>query len=372
MGTKNYYNTLGVSESAGSDEIKKAYRRLAKQYHPDANPGNKEAEEKFKEISEAYDVLSDPQKRQQYDQMRKFGMGGQGFDFRNFDFGGFRTATGRPGRGFSFEGFDGFGGVGDLFSQFFDFGQRTRRPQNDPQKGEDVLVTVSIPFELSISGGKTTFTVGKEKICPVCKGGGARPGSKIQTCTECDGTGHVVIGQGGFGVSRPCPRCYGRGQIIQNPCDRCRGTGQVRGKRSYSVKIPAGVNSGKQIRLKGEGQPVQGKGLAGDMYVNIQVLPHRFFKRAGNDIVCEIELNLAQAMLGSSVQVKTVHGKKVRLKIPSGTQNGKVFRMKGLGIEHHGKTGDQLVTVKVKVPDKLTKEEKEWMSRFAKEHGMKY
>jgi molecular chaperone DnaJ len=372
MGKKNYYHILGVSESASSDEIKKSYRHHAKQYHPDANPGDKQAEEKFKEISEAYDVLSNPKKRQQYDQMRKFGFGGHGYDFSNFDFGGFRTANNQGGGGFSFEDFDLFGGLGNVFSQFFDFGGRTRQREYSPRKGEDIYVTVSIPFELSITGGKTTFTVEKEKVCPVCKGGGAKPGSKVQTCPDCQGRGIVVIGQGGFGVSRPCPRCYGRGQIIQNPCNQCHGSGQVRGKRSYSVQIFKGIESGKRIRLKGEGQPKNSKGPAGDMYVNVHVLPHRFFKRKGNDLYCEIELNLAQAMLGSNVQIKTVHGKKVRLKIPSGTQNGKTFRMKGLGIEHHGKRGDQLVRVKVKVPEKLTKEEKEWMSRFAKEHGMKY
>ena len=366
MGAKDYYKILGVNEDANQDEIKSAYRRLAKQYHPDANPGNKQAEEKFKDISEAYEVLSDPQKRQKYDQMRKFGFsGGQGFDFGNFDFGEFGKAWHRSGqRGFSFGGFDLFGGLGDIFSQFFDMGERFRQKRHGPQKGKDLYIEVSIPFELSISGGKATFSVEKEKVCPVCSGGGAKPGSKVQTCPECGGTGMITISQGGFAVSRPCPRCYGRGQIITNPCDRCHGTGRVRAKQTYSVKIPAGITDGKQIRLKGQGEPGIAGGPAGDMLITVRVQPHHFFKRKGNDIECEVVLTPKQAVNGATVRVKTATGKKVQLKIPPGTTDGSVFRLAGMGVEQNGRRGDQYVKVRVKIPENPSEEEKEFMGHY--------
>ena len=373
MAAKDYYKILEVREEASQEEIKKAYRRLAKKYHPDANAGNKQSEEKFKDVSEAYEVLGDSEKRQKYDQMRKFGMGGQGFDFRNFDFGSFRGGSGRPRRGgFSFEGFDLFGGLGDIFAQFFDQGERIRQERYGPRKGDDLYVEVSIPFEVAITGGKSAFAVEKEKPCPVCKGGGAKPGSKVKTCPECRGTGNVTFMQGGFGLSRPCPRCYGRGQIIENPCERCRGSGQVRGKRTYSVSIPAGIENGQSIRLKGEGQSGFAGGPSGDMIVAVQIQPHRFFKRKGNDIACEVTLNLAQAVLGSTLKVKTVDGKMVRLKIPPGTQDGSTFRLAGLGFGENGHRGDQYVTVHVKIPQNLTEEEKELMERFAQKTKRKH
>jgi len=370
MGVKEYYKILEVDEGATGDEIKKAYRRLAKQYHPDKNAGNKQAEEKFKDILEAYQVLSDSKKRQQYDQMRKFGYGGQGFDFRNFDFGGFKGAGRRPGRGgISFEGFDLFGGLGDVFAQFFDLGERTRQRQYGPRRGEDLLVEVSVPFGLGISGGKTTFAVEKEKTCPFCNGGGAKPGSRAQVCPECGGRGMIVVGQGGFGVSRPCPRCYGKGQIIENPFDRCRGSGIARGRQTYSVKIPAGIEDGDQIRLKGQGQPGLAGGPPGDMIVKVRIKPHRFFKRQGEDITCQVALNLTQAVLGSTLRVKTVSGKKVQLKIPPGTQDGTTFRLAGMGVERNGRRGDQYVVVRVSIPENPSEEEKEFMARLNRDEG---
>jgi len=366
MGAKDYYKILEVREGAGQDEIKKAYRRLAKQYHPDKNAGDKQAEEKFKDISQAYQVLNDSQKRQQYDQMRKFGFGGQGSDFRNFDFAGFRRTGGRPGpEEFSFEGFDLFGGLGDIFAQFFDFGDRFCQQRSGPRRGENSHVTLSIPFELSVSGGKTTFAVEKEKTCPSCDGGGAKPGSRVQTCPECGGRGIVTIGQGGFGVSRPCPRCYGKGQIIDNPCDRCRGTGIARGRRTYTIKIPAGIEDGGQIQLRGEGQPGIAGGPAGDMIVTVRVHPHRFFKRRGSDITCKVPLTLSQAVLGSKLRVKTVDGKTVQIRIPPGTQDGKTFRLSGLGLSLNGGKGDQHVTVRVQIPANPTNKEKELIERYA-------
>ncbi len=365
MSAKDYYKILGVDEKAGDAEIKKAYRRLAKQCHPDANPGDKQAEERFKEISEAYEVLGDKAKRQKYDQMRKMGIGGegfnfQGFDFGNYDFSGFRTSKGRrPGRGgFSQQGFDIFGGLGDIFAQFFDMGERTRQRQTGPRRGDDIGVRVSVSFEVSVSGGKTSFAVEKETTCPVCHGGGAKPGSQVQACPECGGLGHITIGQGGFGVSRPCPKCFGRGQIITNPCDRCHGSGHTKGRRTYTVKIPAGTEDGKQIRLKGQGQPGVAGGPPGDMIVTVRVQPHRFFSRCGSDIRCEVTLNLAQAVHGATLRVRSVDGKKIQVKVPPGTQDGTALRLKGMGIAKNGRRrGDQYVTVRVKKPAHPTKEE---------------
>jgi molecular chaperone DnaJ len=347
MGAKDYYQILGVSEAASADEIKKAYRRLAKQYHPDTNSGNKQAEEQFKNISEAHEVLSNPKKRQQYDQMRKFGAGGSGFDFRNFDFGGFGQQRGDRGGGFSFDTSELFNGFGELFSQFFDFGGRTQRKQHSSKRGEDIVVNLAIPFELSILGGKTEFHIEKEKVCTVCEGRGGKPGSQVQTCPECHGLGRVTIGQGGFGVSRPCPRCYGRGQLIQNPCDKCGGTGRVRGPRTYSVKIAKGTEQGSKIRLRGEGQPGSGRGPAGDIIVIVKVQAHRFFRRRGTDILCEIPLQHQKARTGATVKVKTVDGKKIKLKIPPGTRDGTSFRLPGMGLHKGKQSGDQYVTIRV-------------------------
>ncbi len=372
MSSKNYYETLGVGEGANQDEIKKAYRKLAKRYHPDVNPGNKQAEAKFKEISEAHEILNDPKKRQQYDQMRKYGFGGRGSDSGNihydgFDFDTFRKGGRRPAQGgFSFEGFDHFGGLGDIFAQFFDLGERTRQEQYGPRRGENLIVSVSIPFDLSILGGVTSFNIEKDKTCPSCNGGGAKPGSKVHVCPDCRGRGTVVIGQGGFGVSRPCSRCYGKGQIIENPCNECRGIGWIRGKRSYKVKIPAGIEEGSQIRLKGEGQLGIAGGPSGDMLVTIHVQPHRFFTKRGNDIYCEVPLSLSQAVSGSTLRIKTINGKKVQLKIPSGTKDESMFRLKGMGIGKKGRKGDQYVTVRVQIPKNLNKEEQELFERYKK------
>ena len=374
MGAKDFYKILGVSEGASQDELKRAYRKLAKEHHPDTHPGDKQAEQRFKEVSEAYNVLSDPKKRQQYDQMRKYGFGGggpggrgfQGFDFGNFDFGGFqnfRGARSQPGGGFSFEGFN-LGGLGDIFAQFFDLGERTRQRRYGPRRGEDLLVQVSVSFETAAAGGKASFTVEKDKTCPVCSGGGAKPGSTVKPCPECGGRGTVVIGQGGFGVSRPCPRCYGRGQIIENPCDRCHGSGIAKGKRSYSIKIPAGMEEGGQVRLKGEGQPGVAGGPKGDMIVTVRVQPHRFFSKRGKDITCDVPLSLAQAVNGAKIRVKTIDGKKVQVAIPAGTQDGTSFRLAGMGISKNGRKGDQYVRVKVALPSHPTKEEKELLKQY--------
>ncbi len=372
MKAKDYYKILGVGENAGSDDIKKAYRSLAKKYHPDANPGDKSAEEKFKDISEAYAVLSDSQKRQKYDQMRKFG-GSQGFnfnhgfDFKDFGFGGFQQ-SGKRARsgGFQYEGFSGFGGLGDLFSQIFNFGSGSQqyRDQSQTQKNNDLDVELLIPFELAVKGGKTNFTVNKEKICPVCEGGGAKPGSSVVSCPQCNGRGYISISQGLFGVNRPCPRCYGKGQIIKNPCDKCNGTGKIYGKRTYSINIPSGIQEGDKIRLKGEGRLSNANNPTGDMYVRIKVKSSTFFNRKGNDIICEVAISLIQAVEGVSIKVKTIFGKKVRLKIPKLTKDGTKFRLKGMGVRRNGYSGNQYVNVRVKFPINPTKKEKEYIEKL--------
>ncbi len=364
MSMKDYYKTLGVAENAGDEEIKKAYRRLAKECHPDAHPGDKRAEERFKEVSEAYQVLGNPQKRQKYDQMRKYG---GGFDFgspgsgntgfRGFEgFGGFGRAG--QGEGFSFEGFDLFGNLGDLFTQFFDRGERVRRERYGPRQGEDVLVTLSIPFELAADGGKTGFSVEKEYTCPVCQGGGAKPGSRVETCQDCRGTGMITIGQGNFGVSKPCPRCFGRGQIIRNPCERCQGSGVVNGKRTYSVNIPSGIQDGEQIRLKGQGNPGTGGGTAGNMLVTVRIESHHFYTRKDSDVYCTVPLTSGQAAHGAKVKIRTLSGQKVLLRIPPKTRDGNVLRLAGMGVQQRGKKGDCYVTVRV-VQGEPASEEKE-------------
>jgi molecular chaperone DnaJ len=371
MKAKNYYDILGVSEGAEVDEIKKIYRKLAKQCHPDTNPGSKQAEERFKEISEAYDVLSDPKKRQQYDQMRKYGFSGPGpgtagggFEPGNFDYGRFGQAG--NGRGLSFEGFNPLGGLGDLFSQFFDRGEGDFEG-SATAGGGDLHATLSIPFELAAGGGKTRFTVSKDKICSACAGSGAGPDSKKTVCPSCRGRGTVTLGHGAFGINRPCSRCFGKGTLISRPCARCEGNGQVHGNVTYSVIIPPGIRDGEQIRLAGQGNDKP----PGDLIVTVRVEPHRFFERRGNDVHCGVELSLAQAALGSKVRVKTPSGKKVNLKIPRGTHDGAVFRIPGMGIERDGKKANQYIKVKIRIPEKPTEQEKEWISQFAKRSGGK-
>lgn len=372
MQAKNYYKILGIDESANNSEIKRAYRDLAKKYHPDINQGDKRSEEKFKDVSVAYNVLSDSKKRQQYDQMRKFGGGGGGFDFRrgsNFkgfdfnDFGfGFGQSRGGTGtRGFSFKS---GGGLGDLFSQIFNFETGTNTNRGQTPDTRNINVELKISLKLAVNGGKTTFSIEKEKICPVCNGGGAKPGSKVLSCPKCRGTGHVTISQGLFGISRPCPYCYGKGQIIKNPCNKCGGKGRINGKRSYVVNIPAGIKESEKIRLKGEGKLGDVNTPKGDMYVSIRIEPHDFFKREGNNIICEVFIKLKQAANGVLLKVKTIGEKSVRLKIPVMTKNGTRFRLKKMGIKSNGYIGDQYVTVRIKKPENPSETENELLAKL--------
>ena len=374
--TRDYYQILGVAETASADEIKRAYRKLAKQYHPDANPNDPTAADRFKEVAEAYGVLSDADKRAQYDQMRKMG-----------PFGGFRA--GRPGAGAGGAGAHGFeinledlgsmggGGLGDLFSSMFDFGRRgSSRGRSGgtqaPQRGRNVEHTVDVPLAVAARGGKLNVVVPMTQTCAVCGGSGATPGTGMSTCPECGGSGHVAFGQGGFAVSRPCPNCYGRGQVPAQPCRACGGAGEVREQREIALRVPAGVDTGSRLRLTGQGERGGAGTQPGDLIVTFRVLPDPFFQRDGLDLHCTIPINLAQATLGSKVRVRTVDNKKVTLTIPPGTQSETKFRIAGQGIEKAGQRGDQYVKVRITVPEKLEEEQEKLMREFARETGLRY
>lgn len=363
MATADYYKVLGVSDTASAAEIKKAYRRLAKEYHPDANPNNPQAAEKFKQISEAHAVLSDAEKRKKYDTMRKLGA----FDPRART-GGAPGADWGRGAGGPGEAFDigDLGGLGDLFSSIFGKGRRESR------RGETIETTLSVDFRTAVLGGKVPITVPITDACATCGGNGAAPGSEVSTCPECKGRGTVSFGQGGFAVNRPCPLCRGRGKVPGTKCPTCAGAGQVRTERRVILTVPAGSDSGTRIRLKGQGEPGPSGSPPGDLLVTLQVEPDRFFTRHGLDLECEIPINLAQAMLGTQIRVRTVDQKKILLKIPPGTQPGRKLRIKGQGVEKGGQRGDQLVTIRVELPERLTPEQEAALRTFADLSELKY
>lgn len=368
--TRDYYQLLGVADSASADDIKKAYRRLAKKYHPDANPNDPQAAERFKEVGEAYSVLSDEGKRKQYDAMRKN-------PFANFGFG--RGAAGGPGtggatqQGFHFEDLGDLGGLGDIFSSIFDRGGKRRKGAGTrPQRGRDVEYLVEIPFETAARGGKVTIGVPMTDDCTVCAGSGAAPGARLQSCPECKGTGNVTFGQGGFAVSRPCPACLGRGQVPSQRCASCGGTGQVREQRQIVLTVPPGVDNGSRLRLSGQGEKAAAGAPAGDLLVTFKVQPHHFFRREGLDIHCTVPVNVVQAMIGSRIRVRTVDGRKVALRIPAGTQTGTRFRIAGQGVEKGGRRGDQYVQVRIEVPEELSEEQQRILREFAAASDLKY
>jgi molecular chaperone DnaJ len=365
---KDFYRTLGVGEKASQDEIKKAYRKLAKQYHPDANQGDPKAADRFKEIGEAYGVLSDPNKRKQYDQMRRLGA---------FGFPGAATPRpgggAEPGQGFSFEDLRDFGGLGDLFSSIFDRGRREGQPRKGgSQRGENVEYVVEIPFETAVSGGQVTIQIPITEECATCGGSGAAPGSASHRCGECGGTGTISFGQGGFAVTRPCPACFGKGAIPDQPCPSCAGSGSVRQSRTLQINVPQGAETGSKVRLTGQGERGRAGGTAGDLVITFKVKPHTFFRREGLDIYVTIPVNIAQATLGSKVRVRTVSGKRVKLTIPPGTQAGTRFRIRGQGVERGGRVGDQYVDVKLEVPGALSPEQQKAMEEFADASGLKH
>ncbi|MCT4507571.1 MAG: molecular chaperone DnaJ [Tepidibacter sp.] len=358
MSKRDYYEVLGVGKSASDQELKKAYRKLAMKYHPDRNPDNKEAEEKFKEANEAYEVLSDAQKRQNYDQFGHAGANGGfgghgGFDFNGSGFGGFEDI------------------FGDMFGDIFG-GGRSRR--TGPERGSDIRYRMTISFEEAAFGTEKEISINRSENCDECSGTGAKPGTSKKTCPTCKGTGEIKQAQRTpFGTMmnvRACHDCSGSGSIIETPCTKCNGKGEINKKKQVNIKIPAGVDDGSAIRLSGEGELGLRGGPRGDLYVVIDVLPHKLFERDGNNVYCEMPITFAQAALGDEVEVPTLDGK-VKYKIPEGTQTGTVFRLREKGIPRlRSKTrGDQYVKVVIEVPKRLSEKQKELLKQFAKESG---
>lgn len=372
MPKQDYYDILGVRENASDEEIKRVYRNLAKQYHPDVNKGDKTAEARFKEISEAYNILRDREKRKKYDQMRKFGAFGQGqpggFDFSNFDFGQSRrqgSGASRFGGSFSFDDLFGLGGIGDIFGDFFDRGERIRRERSGQrQQGAALSADITIPFELAINGGKQFLNLTVEENCESCKGSGAEKGTKPKTCPDCLGRGTISISQGFFAVNRTCPRCFGRGTIIEKPCSVCQGTGSVKRIKKLAIAIPQGIRDNTKLRIRGQGAHGIKGGKKGDVIITVHIAPHRFFKRKGNDIYCEVPVDIIKAIKGTKIRVRTVYNKKVDIKIPSAVKNGSIFRLKELGVKSKEGTGDQLVSIRVIRRSDLTEEEKKLVEDY--------
>ena len=346
---KDLYGVIGVPKGASAGEIKKAYRKLAREYHPDRNPGDKEAEERFKEVQHAYDVLSDAEKRKQYDQVGSTdGRGGfQPGDF-NFDVGD-------------------FGDIGDLFGGLFGRGRGGAQARQQSVRGADLEVQVNLSFEDSLKGIETKIPVEVDVACSECGGSGAKPGTSPKVCPECRGRGVISESQGLFALSQPCPRCRGNGTVIEDPCPRCRGTGREHRTRRYSVKIPAGVRDGTRIRLKGKGEAGMAGGPPGDLFVVTRVAGSPVYKRRGSDLEVEVPVSLADAALGTEVEVPTPDGP-VSLKVPAGSEHGKLLRIKGRGapkLKGSGK-GDVLARLKLEVPKRLNKKQRELLEELRK------
>ncbi|MDX1467932.1 MAG: molecular chaperone DnaJ [Acidimicrobiia bacterium] len=348
---KDFYKTLGVSSDASQDEIKKAYRALAQKNHPDANPGDSQAEDRFKEISEAYATLSDPEERKEYDQVRRVAASG---GFQGFGGGGF-------GQQVRVEDLSdllgGFGGLGDLFG----FGSS----RTGPQRGGDLQADLSISFQDAAQGVTTSVRVRGATQCSHCSGRGAEPGTSVTTCPTCGGRGMVAQNQGFFSVSQPCPQCRGAGQLIETPCRVCGGSGSETRTRDIKLRVPAGVKDGTTLRLRGKGAPGPFGGPAGDLLVRVRVAPSRMFGRAGDNLTLTVPITFTEATLGTKIDVPTLNGG-VKVRIPAGTPSGKTFRVKGHGIRpERGRAGDLLVTVQVAVPTKVSKEEKKLLEELA-------
>lgn len=375
----DFYAVLGVASTATADEIKKQYRRLAKRYHPDANPNDPKAAERFKEISEAYTVIGDAEKRKQYDEMRRLGAFGGGLG----GFGGGRgarpgpTGAGAPGGGAPpgggpFVDFDvgGLGGLGDIFSSMF--GGARGRGARAPERGETVERTVEVPFRVAATGGKVPVELEVTEECAGCRGSGGAPGAQLRPCGECNGRGVISFGQGSFAVNRPCVVCQARGQIPSERCVECRGSGAVRARRKVLIAVPAGAESGTKVRLRGQGGQGSSGAPAGDLVITFAVLPDRFYARDGLDLVATVPINVAQATLGSRISVRTLDGRKVALRIPAGTSSGRRFKVAGQGISKDGRTGDLLVEVTIKVPETLNEAQEKAMRQFAEAGGLQF
>lgn len=351
MATKDYYEILGVPRDASQEEIRKAYLELAKKYHPDKTGGDKAAEEKLKEINMAYDVLKNAEKRAQYD---RFGAAGEQFGGFEGGFGGFGGfGQGGPGFDTPFE---------DFFDVLFGRGGGRRRPA---APGNDLEARVSVTLREAAFGSKKTVRINRMEICNECRGSGAAPGTQPQTCPDCGGAGQVRRSQGFFSITQTCPKCRGTGKIVPKPCSKCSGLGRVRAQRELSVDLPPGVDTGTRLRVAGEGEPGEGGGPRGDLYIYVEVLPDDIFVREGNDIICEVPVTFVQAALGATIRVPTLRGE-AELKVPAGTQSGTSFRMRGQGMpDLRGyRQGDQLVRIQVETPTRLTREQRELLLQF--------
>ncbi|NIJ14975.1 molecular chaperone DnaJ [Saccharomonospora amisosensis] len=364
---KDFYGELGVSSDASADEIKKAYRKLARENHPDANPGNEEAERKFKAVSEAYGVLSDPEKRKEYDEARRlFGSGGPG----GFGFPG-GTGAGGPG-GFDLGdifgqtgGGGGFGGLGDMLGNLFGRRGGGATTAARGQRGADVETDVRIDFAEAVRGATLPLRLSSPATCGTCGGNGARPGTQPRICPICGGSGLISRSQGAFAFSEPCRDCRGRGTIIDDPCPECLGEGVSTRTRTLTVRIPPGVDDNQRIRLAGQGEPGRGGAPAGDLYVRVHVNPHPVFGRSGNDLTITVPVEFTELVLGDTITVPTLDSK-VSLKVPAGTANGRVLRVRGKGIaKRDGTQGDLLVTLQVVIPSKVDGKAKEALEKYA-------
>ena len=359
---RDYYEVLGVQKSASEDEIKKAYRTLAKKYHPDMHPGDAEAEANFKEVNEAYAVLSDAEKRSQYDR----------FGHAAFD----PAAGAGGGAGFGgFGDFGGFGGFGDIFSSFFGGGGGGGSSRQGPEDGDDILVRVGLTFEEAVFGCKKDITYNHIEACGECHGSGAEPGTEVTTCATCKGTGQVAVNQqtpfGTIRSARTCSSCGGRGKTIKSPCRECNGRAYVKVTRKKTVTIPEGIDNGERMRISGEGDAGRRGGVAGDLYIEVRVAPHAFFKREGRDLYCEVPITFAEAALGAEIDIPTPDGSTVTFTIPEGTQTGTSFTVRGKGVKEvrSQRRGNIVFTAVVEVPKSLTDKQKELLSAFAESCG---
>jgi molecular chaperone DnaJ len=353
---KDYYAVLGVAQNASAKDITKAYRKLARQYHPDANPNNAAAEERFKEISAAYDVLGDEQRRREYDEVRRLGpgaFGGAGNGSFRFDMG---DMSGGP-------------GLGDLLSQMFGGGGRRGGGGVGPQRGSDLEASLTIDFVDAAKGLTTSLHITSEAMCSSCSGSGARTGTTPKRCSRCSGRGVTDTNQGGFAFSVPCSQCAGRGAVIEHPCGACRGTGTEMRNREVKVRVPAGIDDGSRIRIKGRGTPGRNGGPPGDLFVVCRVTPHPVFARDGRNLLVRVPVSFTAAALGADVPVPTLEGDTVMLRLRAGTQPGSRHRVKGRGIVTEKVAGDLIVTVDVIVPTTLTDPQREALLAFAKEEA---
>jgi molecular chaperone DnaJ len=359
MAKRDYYEVLGVPKTSSVDEVKKAYRKLAMQYHPDRNPGNKQAEEKFKEATEAYTVLADDEKRKRYDQYGFAGVEGM-------------QGGGNPFQGGNFDFDDIFSGFEDIFSSFFGGSGGGSRGGRRVKRGSDLLYNLDISLEDAAYGKKIDITYDKKIICDVCHGTGSKGGEGKRRCPDCGGSGQVRRSQGFFSISTPCPRCHGTGDIIDNPCPSCGGNGILSKKTTKNIKIPAGIDNGKRIIIKNEGDAGENGSPSGDLHIKFRIRDHEYFYREGANLIMEIPISITQAILGDEININTLDNKTIKLKIPASCENGKILRIKNAGVpylENPEHKGDLYIRVNLDIPKHITKEEKKILEEFRTIHG---